>query len=440
MFFETSNISSRISVVFYYLGFLALSLMASLSLITDKIGSRAGKAMAVIGLLLLLRYWRKLIKSPVVWLLLAAILSQLLSWGGSQISHPEWAEGSAKIGRMAVWFLIIPVAFFLQGDSRKIGLVLLLALASLFAAPWMTGNGISEITQGLNGSRIDFGLNNAQHTAMLFGVVFIGLGYLALRQLYKDKIGWVQFILFSGLMVVAAVGVVITQTRAVWLALVAVMMVMIVWYVWVLVVKERRYVKAGLISGVICLLAFGAYQSPLTQTVEKRLGAELSNIEKILQGRDDYKAHSSTGVRFTTWTESLDWISQKPIIGWGGNGRDLVVKHSDRLSDRYKQQFRHLHNSYLDTLVNYGILGLACLLGLFVFLGKGIQTAYRNGTIEYGTLVVSSLLLVFWAVVNCFESYMYYSSGSYVLALIGGSLLSLYWKSIDFFENEPAAS
>jgi hypothetical protein len=56
----------RLSLFLLWLGFQALSLMASLSLITDKVGSRAGKAMAIIGLLLLLRYWKKLVQSSIV--------------------------------------------------------------------------------------------------------------------------------------------------------------------------------------------------------------------------------------------------------------------------------------------------------------------------------------------------------------------------------------
>jgi len=425
----------RFQTFFFYLGFFALSLMTFLSLITDKVGSRAGKVMAVLGFFLLLRYWRVLLKSPLVWLLGLAILSQLLSWGGSQFSHPDWAEDSPKIGRMSVWFLIIPVAFFLQGDLRKIGFVLSLAVLSILISPWVTGNGWQEIIQGINGRRVDFGLNNAQHTAMLFGVALICFGFLTLRQLYKEKISWIKFCFWGCLTTVAVAGVVITQTRAVWLALAVVMVILLIWYVWELIVKEHNYLKACLIAGIVCFLAFIGYQSPLTHTVEKRLSAELSNIEKILQGKDDYIANSSTGIRFTTWTESISWIQEKPLIGWGGNGRDLVVKHSDRLMENNKKIFRHLHNSYLDTLVNYGLLGFSCLIGFFVFLGYGIRKAYKQERIEYGAAVVSSLLLVFWAIVNCFESYMYYSSGSFVITLIGGVVLSVYWKAINFFGN-----
>ncbi|MFC3153102.1 O-antigen ligase family protein [Litoribrevibacter euphylliae] len=419
----------------YFLGFFALMLMSFFSMITDKFGSRAGKVVMVLGVLLLLRQWRYFLKSPIFYFILAVIGIQLLSWGLSHLDHPQWAEDSPKVGRMLAWFMFVPVAFFLQGDTKKILFIGILAMASVFISPWVTGDGMQEIMRGINGRRVDFGVHNAQHIAMLFGVSLI-LGFYCLfigHQRKNHKLIW--FVLGTLVVVISALGVVVTQTRAVWLGLVAVLLSITLGYL-IVSLRSRKLNRAGLVGLLaIFTILIGLFSSNFGDTLSNRVKSEFSNVKTVLSGSSDYKANSSTGIRLTTWTESLEWIAERPFAGWGGNGRELVVKHSDRLTERNKERFRHLHNSYLDTLVNYGVLGLMCLFGLFVYWGYLVKRTYTRQALSAPTLVMLSMLLIFWLVINCFESYMYYSSGSYILALIGGTILSVYWKTTGFFEE-----
>ena len=105
---------------FRWLGFAALLLMAQLAMITDKFGSRAGKVAIATGIILLLVRWRQYLRSPLLALLCAAVLLQLLVWWGMQSHYPNWAESSPKVGRLANWFMMIPVAVLLLGQRWRI--------------------------------------------------------------------------------------------------------------------------------------------------------------------------------------------------------------------------------------------------------------------------------------------------------------------------------
>lgn len=419
----------RANEFFLWLGYVALLLMAFLAMITDKFGDRAGKAMVVIGCILLLKRGRALLTSPPVLLALLAVALQLLTWAAMQWQYPEWAESSPKVERLAAWFAFVPVAVLLAGERWKIILMLMLAAASLFISPWVTGDGWNEIIRGLEGQRIDFGVRNAQHTAMLFGVMLIAFSGLLLESLFQPSIDWKKVTLYSLLVFLSSVVVVITQTRAVWLALSVVICCLILFGL-IYSFKHQMLSKRLMFTvlGFVIILG-GVVTSQVGERLQTRINHELTNIKLALSGSDQYQSNTSTGIRLDTWYESLEWIANRPVLGWGGNGRDLVVKHTDRLTEENKMIFRHLHNSYLDTLVNYGMLGLACMLLLFGYLVFIAWTLYQSGVLTLGVLLSAGSLLVYTLVVNCFESYMYYSSGKYVLTMLGGGLLSLYWKS-----------
>ncbi len=420
---------TRVNAAFEWLGFSALMLMALLAMITDKFGDRAGKVMVVVGCILLLKRGKDVLTSPPVLLAFIAVALQLLTWLAMQWQYPDWAESSPKVERLAAWFAFVPVAVLLAGERWKILLMLSLAAFSLLISPWITGGGWNEIFRGLDGQRVDFGVRNAQHTAMLFGVMLIVFAGLLLGRLFDASISWGKVTLFAVLALLCATVVVITQTRAVWLALATVLFVLVLFGI-AYSIKQRVLGKKFVITSLAFVgIAVGAMNSKVAETLTNRIDHEWSNIQLALSGSDQYQSNTSTGIRLDTWYESLEWIAERPLLGWGGNGRDLVVKHTDRLTEENKKIFRHLHNSYLDTLVNFGMLGLACMLLLFCYLAFIAWSLFRVGELSFNLLMISGALLVFTLVVNCFESYMFFSSGMYVLTMVGGALLSLYWKS-----------
>jgi len=109
-------------------------------------------------------------------------------------------------------------------------------------------------------------------------------------------------------------------------------------------------------------------------------------------------------------------------VGWGENGKNLAIKESSTLPEAVRNEFGHLHNSYLETLVNNGILGITLLFALHAWLGITVIKACRKrgvGDVRV-FLVVAGVL---WLTANFFESFMFYRSGVMVFGVVSASLL-----------------
>ena len=366
-----------------------------------------------------------------VKLLLAAALVALLSWGLSRLHHPQWAESSPKVHRLTHWFAFLAVAWLLAGRVRRVLLAWGAGLAGLLVAPWFTGRGGYDWFVGWHGERVDFGLHNAQHATLLFATGLLGLIALAGRCLGPGPWRLLRGLLWTLATLACAVAVVITQTRGVWLGLAVAVLVMLAAAGLALRRRlspgpRRRWLTGALLAGVLGLVLAAAC-SPI---VEQRLADERQAIAQLSRGQLEGVTGSVAG-RVVSWWAALPWIAERPLVGWGGNGRTLVLTHSPGLPGWIGEEgFRHLHNGYLDTLVNYGLAGLAVLAGLLVWLTREALRARRAGALPADFLLFYMAFLGFWLVVNLFESFLYFSSGDWVFTLVAGGVATFMpWRT-----------
>ena len=378
-----------------------------------------------------------------VKLLLAAALVALLSWGLSRLHHPQWAESSPKVHRLTHWFVFLAVARLLAGRVRAVLLAWGAGLAGLLAAPWFTGQGWRDWFLGWQGERVDFGLHNAQHATLLFATALLGLVTLAGRCLAPGPWRLLRGVLWALATLACAVAVVITQTRGVWLGLLVAALLLLTAGGRALRHRlppgPRRSWLTGALLGAVLAVVLAAAFSPI---VEQRLADEHRAITRMAEGQVDGVTGSIAG-RVLSWRAALPWIAERPLLGWGGNGRSLVLEHSPGLPDWIEQRgFRHLHNGYLDTQVNYGLAGLAVLAALLVWLTRGALRAWRQGQLPADFLLFYLAFLVFWLVVNLFESFLYFSSGDWVFALVAGGVATFmpWWRAVATSDTPPATT
>ncbi len=408
------------------LGLLLLYVITRLY--TDKPGDYAGQLLSLLAGFGLLRYRVPLRSSVVIQLLFIAIVVQLISWGMGHWLSPELAERSPKVERLASWFFLLPVALFIGQAQNQVFRVWGVAVAVLLLAPWVSGGGWEEIRRGLEGGRVGFHILNQQHTSMLFGVVLIGLlvfFYRFQRAVRGGRFAWLA-VLYWVLILCVAVTVLISQTRAVWLALPLTAVIVLAMACYLLSPQRRRAYLAALASmrwklAAILLVLGVLLPAMFSNVLLERVGSEGPLAEVTGQ----VQAQESTRVRLNTWTEALHWVVQRPLFGWGGHGRSAVVQHSEGLSADEKARFRHLHSSYMDTLVNFGIAGLLVWFALLWALTRAIVDARKASRIGADFLWFWIAFLVYWLVVNAFESYMYYQTGIYAFSLVAGGYLAL---------------
>ena len=361
--------------------------------------------------------------------LISALVIVLASWGLSWLDHPQWAESSPKVHRLTNWCVFIAVAWLLRGKSSWTLAVWSLAGLALLVTPWVRGDGIQEWLNGLNGARVDFGLNNAQHTGMLTGTVFLGILAYTRKILTPGRWQWARTLGWVAALVVFGTAVVISQTRAVWIGVFAALCLYFIGFlVWICRMPPQYKARMLLatLSGLICLTALAVYT--LEPVIEKRLQAEHEIIEGLasLKLKDD--EFSSISYRTNSWKAAIPWILDRPLIGWGGNGRGLVLEHSPDLPDWFMAKTGHLHSTYVDTLVNFGLLGLALFLGI---LGWTLVRAWQAWRQDYMSSEMFLFLLAFsiyWLTINLTESYMYYSTGQYAFALVIGGMVTRIWR------------
>lgn len=122
-------------------------------------------------------------------------------------------------------------------------------------------------------------------------------------------------------------------------------------------------IKLSLAGSVIALALFCALpQLGVTQ----RLYEAKQDMTLFMSGGNQ---NTSLGFRLQFWRSAWHSFLDKPLLGWGPVG----VRHSQELQYQVGELSQaafdfnsHAHNQYLDQMAKYGVLGLGCLLTLFL--------------------------------------------------------------------------
>nr|WP_297458408.1 O-antigen ligase family protein [uncultured Halomonas sp.] len=388
--------------------------------------------MALLGLISLLVWGNGLRKSAALWLLLAAIAVQILSWSLGYLHHPQWVADNPQIDRLAKLFIFIAVAWWLGGSTRNTLIVWSLALLAFFIALFFRGGGLAEWQLGLQGYRVDFNIRNAQHTAMFFATGLLGLVAFAYRCVHSSAgrlVVWRLAIWLLALIVCIA-GLFVTQTRAIWLALAISLPIMaVLWLRFALRKHGARRLRRRLLVGVVLLGIVAVAASGLFhETIGRRMDIQGPVIDKVLEGQFEELPLTGAGIRIQTWYAATQWIAERPVVGWGAKGRSLAIDETEWLSDWVKDHFGHLHNFFLEILVAYGLLGLAVIGALAAWVGRATWLAWRGGVLPGDMALFSVGFFIYWLIVNQFESYNSFWTGVYVQNLVLGGLITHYWR------------
>jgi len=290
-----------------------------------------------------------------------------------------------------------------------------------------------EWQRALAGRRVDFGIHNAQHTGLFFGSSLLALICFAPRILMRARspLGFAILALpLIASIALAFTGTLAAQTRAVWLGLVASIVILVI--LLASQVRKRHWnpkVLWGSALGIFIVLAgiFVALHS--LKTVEHRINASEINLEDFLAPPSEHgNPKTSSGVRLYSWRVALGWISERPLAGWGAGTVDDKIDQSN-FFDRWFKGFGHLHNSYFETLYAHGLIGTGLLGALIVWIGIATWRCFRTGNMPLDVFVFAFSYFGFWLVINMFESYIIYSTGQYMNALIVGFIYTFYLSS-----------
>ncbi|GGX60378.1 O-antigen ligase family protein [Saccharospirillum salsuginis] len=381
-------------------------------------------------------HWLK--KDRIIQLFFAALLWPVIAFGIHYLQDPETALEYRKMDNLARLFLFVPIAWWLGGNTRTLGWYLTTAFSGLLLACLLDPNLPATLTALAQGKRVDFNILNAQHVALYFSIAFIGLlsvTQLVISSTKSVKDTWKPLLYVAGLIICIAV-VLGTQTRAAWLALMACAGIWIIQLGW-----RYRYKKPGgkfLISVLIFTSISGFIGYQFSDTVVKRIQTEQGTLNHIISGDWENIPYTSIGIRINTWIEATRWIADKPVTGWGGNVRKVIIDQAERFPEWVRDRFGHFHNSYLEFSLAYGLVGLLLLLGVFTQLLWRINRLDHTSPQWIKTFSIYSIALLL--VMNFFESYFFFWSGIYVITVtlvIPYAAILSQQTSPDVVKNKP---
>ncbi|WP_168709039.1 O-antigen ligase family protein [Onishia niordana] len=337
---------------------------------------------------------------------------------------PQFADGQVKAARhVAKLFLCIAVAWWVRGSVRAS-----VYLASLFVAGFffalLVGFDASEWLRGLQGSRVDFGFTNAQHTSVYFAMALVLSACWFWHGLHK-RYSLLALLLPAALVILSVIGVFITQTRAVWLACFLTLLSAGI----LAVLLSRRKVftfvfsPKGRVASVIFAIVVMLFSWQFLPLIEKRMEAEDAVIESIVSGSLEDVPYSSIGIRIHTWHYAIEKIRERPLTGWGAESRKPLIDEGP-FPDHVRERFGHFHNGYIDITLAYGLIGFGLLSILTVIALKGVSRLWGAGQpiLFFGLLASWALFFI----VNIFESYVIFRTGMYIYLVLGGIGVSFY--------------
>jgi O-antigen ligase len=424
-------------------GIASLFIYAAFWLMDIEISQHGEALMVVFFLLAMFSSQRSIFLSePVLYLLLAWILFQFGVYQWSIDNFPELKSDHIREARVITnVFMFAVVAWWLGGNTNRVITVIALSIVGyLIGATFQDSGLLHELEKFRNHQRLTLGYRNWEHASVYSAFVFLALLILQERIVASvpERFRWPVRLFIYLALIYSAIAIIATQTRATWLGLAVTAVICSTIFV---LYKLRRRQSSTVtpkkptekitlwgIALILIGIVVTATSIDAHSTFSKRLSAERDVINKLLEGKPEEVQVSSVGIRIKTWDMALDWIEERPLTGWGPQSRKTLLMQSD-LPQWVKVQIRHLHNSYIELLVAYGLIGLSMFTGLFSYVWFRAWQAWRYGYIPNDIMLFSTTWSVYWLVANSFESYVIYSStGSYINAIVAGMMYTYHLK------------
>lgn len=240
---------------------------------------------------------------------------------------------------------------------------------------------------------IKFGVfMNAIFILMLGGVLW------AYQKHPAVMVVWLVLLLMSLLAVIFA------QSRTAWIGWPEAIIGWGAYYLFILLKsnksKKLKYSLAAL--PVVLVLALFSFEN-VSKVFETRYEATVDNIDQYVNKGNH---SSSLGIRFMMYETAVDMVMEKPVFGIGAEA--FQNKFKERTADKIRERFgddvegykhSHVHNQFLMTWVQYGVLPTLILIVFFIYLlqffVKGVRvSSYADKPVFIAGLVftVASLL------------------------------------------------
>lgn len=409
-----SSLRDQPSARAWLLGALVASFYPLLGL--KRAFSVIGIGLAVYGLVVLVRRWRRLGENPAMRAALAVALAFALPL---LLALPDAAFPAMAVRATfsSLAYLPILVAMIVLVQERQIAPVMfrvLIVVGLFWAADALLQLLLGRDLFGVpyNGERIGAYWQNQMKFGYYMG--FFAVFVVAAQAVLRPR----QPVLLTVLWLWIAMGVLISGSREAWLMFFPLSGLLF----WVHVARLSRYRWLMLGAGVLLalLLAVGAYE--LSPTVQARLDQSLAGFHLSYEAID-----KASSYRLELWRIAVALIAEHPVNGLGLEGFQgsfLEMVRQPIWLNQHLKEGPHPHQYLLEVGTATGIIGWAGLLAVVVVVARAWRQAPPGARAQAWPAVI--YLVALWFPVNTHRSF--YSSelimgNMLMLGLILGSLL-----------------
>ncbi|EAR23456.1 hypothetical protein NB231_16588 [Nitrococcus mobilis Nb-231] len=402
--------------------------MAGAALLVLGLGALHGVALGhvALGTLLLLLVADSRRAGPLLgrawffWVTLAyltfLLLEYLLAWFNPGPWHFE--PGEAFLSYVEIGFLAALVTgYWLFRFPRLALAVFLLIPAGLITRVIFEWDMVSfhRVVDGwgrftFGDSAVKFGL-----WALLSTVVGIAL-LRSVVTLTRTHWRWALLGYLLVVIVLGGFGVLFSKTRSVWAISVIAIPAVAMLTAWPYTPRRRLsvvMVAAACIAGIFVLGIGWAFEG----VVSKRWVATEATFWMLIQGDWSQLPFNSVSARLQMAREGLQVWLERPFLGHGFGSAPYFLEHST-FKEVAVRHFEHFHNTPVNLLAEFGLVGLAFFVVLFwasVFFLRGALVGDRSGV-----SIASAMGLFVMGVQSFFDHVIVSHRGPFMIALFCG--------------------
>ncbi|MCB1858447.1 MAG: O-antigen ligase family protein [Gammaproteobacteria bacterium] len=260
---------------------------------------------------------------------------------------------------------------------------------------------------------------NPNELAFISGALLVGIASLLISgNCTQNKSPLWRFVViaaFSAIALCAGYLVVIAQSRAVVLGVLATLCFIAGARMWHTrkSAKGRRQtiVLLTVLVAILCVISL----SPLGKMATQRFGKLGANIQTLMDNDLDSISSNSEGIRLLLWREGLSHLPDAMILGHGPGAAPHIIAQSTVPSLRH---FNHFHNIWIHWLVTIGVLGT---LGFAILFWKLLAISFQEAFSRAGGVCWPAAgLWIYFLIVSAAQLRINHPSGQAFLVLLSG--------------------
>jgi O-antigen ligase len=188
-------------------------------------------------------------------------------------------------------------------------------------------------------------------------------------------------------------------------------------------VVEPFVLGSTLLAAIALVVLFGTQLGAVTE----RVLTEAHTTLQVLRGDWSGVESDSVGLRIHALRFAADLWTQRPWLGWGAGSAGELIATSGRpeLLEAPGHWLAHLHNTYAELLVQFGLFGSSLLVAMIWLLGRAAFQECRVASDRATLCRYLFVAFVFALIWSLFSYRMTRHDGLFFWILFAGAAYSL---------------